>query len=349
MSPPLAALVAKVQANCNLSDARHARGMTLCTYLLEMRELYRWECGAALTAPLPRAEVGAWLSSREALWDALASEDYHPLPLGDSRVDPFDAATVNAALVPQGLVYGAGVGRFGKPQFFLGELVRDEWRDGARVLVARREYARDVAPAPAAYRDGTIYVRQDALARVLGEKAEAWARKRSAGALESALDAHDYAGDPERALAAMAEAETETLILHELGERAAGRELGPGWERMLAGFGRRSAEVFARAARDHLADCATTLPILLDRGARGSIHLWFGSLDGLRRELAPRLVAAYEDWRCGGGGAALRGAVASGEEHWRGVCAQALALHERKGEAAERAVEALAAAAGTRF
>ncbi len=349
MSPSLVPLVAAVQANCNLSDARHARNMTLCTYLLEMRELYRWERGAALTASLPRADVAAWLSGREALWDALASEDYLPLPLGDGRVDPFDAATVNAALVPRGFVYGAGIGRFGKPQFFVGELVRDEWRDGARVLVARREYARDVAPAPAAYRDDTIYVRQDALARMLGEKAEAWARKRSAGALESALEAHDFAGDPERALAAMAEAETETLILHELGERAAGRELGPGWERMLAGFGRRSAEVFARAARDHLADCAATLPVLLERGARASIHLWFAGLDGLRRELAPRLVAAYGGWRRGDDAAGLRAAVAAGETHWRGVCARVLALHERDGSAAERAIAALAAATETRF
>jgi len=47
-----------VQANCDVSDARHARNMTLCTYLLEMRELFRWERGAALTAPLPRADVG---------------------------------------------------------------------------------------------------------------------------------------------------------------------------------------------------------------------------------------------------------------------------------------------------
>ena len=40
-------LVEAVQANCNITDARHARNMTMCTYLLEMRELYRWEIGRA--------------------------------------------------------------------------------------------------------------------------------------------------------------------------------------------------------------------------------------------------------------------------------------------------------------
>lgn len=349
MSPPPAALVAAVQANCHLSDARHARSLTLCTYLLEMRELYRWECGAALTAPLPRAEVGAWLADREALWDSLASDDYRSLPIGAGSVDPFDAHSVNAALVPRGLVYGAGVGRFGKPQFFLGELLREEWRDGARVLVARREYARDVSPAPAALRDGTIYVRLDALARALGERAEAWGRKRTAGALEAALAAHGFARNPERALAAMADVEAETLILHELGERMAGRELGPGWERMLAGLARRPAELFARAARDHLADCLTTLPALLARGAAASIHLWFAGFDGVRRELAPRLAAGYEGWRRGEGEADLRAAVAAGATHWREVCARVLALHEREGAAAERAIEALGTAAEVRL
>ena len=349
MNPSLDSLVTAVQANCNVSDARHARSMTLCTYLLEMREMYRWERGVALTATLPRSEVGAWLSEREALWDTLANEEYRPLPVGGDGIDPFDADAVNDALVPRGLVYGAGIGRFGKPQFFLGEIAREEWRDGAHVLVARREFARDLSPAPAAYRDNTIYVRLDALARTLGEKAEAWSRRRAQGALESVLDAHGFADDPERALEGMAEAEAETLILHELGERALGSELGPAWERMLEGFVRRPAEVFARAARDHLADCATTLPTLLEREAAASIHFWFAGFDGLRRELAPRLALAYERWRSGGGATHLRAAVAAGATHWRAVCARILALHECDGITAERAIEALAAAPETRF
>ena len=43
--------VAGVQANCDLADARHARDLTLCTYLLQMREKIRAACGA------PNAEI----------------------------------------------------------------------------------------------------------------------------------------------------------------------------------------------------------------------------------------------------------------------------------------------------
>jgi hypothetical protein len=281
-------LVEAVQVNCHITDARHARNMTMCTYLLEMRELYRWELGAAPTATLPRADVGPWIARREASWAAFEEADYRGLPLDDGIVDPFDVEAVNRSLVPCNLVYGAGIGRFCKPQFFLGRLARAERRDGVRILVAQREYARDLAPAPAALRQGTIYVRAESLRRVLWERAEAWGRRRAHGALECALDAHGFHRDPAAALESMVEAETETLILHELGEHAAGVSLSPEWERMLDGFVERRAELLARAVRDHLADCTVTLPTLVARGATASIHLWFAGLDGLRRELFPR-------------------------------------------------------------
>jgi hypothetical protein len=341
-------IVDAVQANCHITDARHARNMTLCTYLLEMRELYRWEHGVAQTAPLPRAEVSEWLSGREALWAQYEDADYGPLPLPEGEVDPFDVETVNRALLPHALVYGAGVGRFGKPQFFLGALERDERREGVRVLVARCEYARDVAPAAAALRGGTITVRLESLRRMLWEKVEGWTLKRPDGALAAALDAYAFADGAEAALERMAAAEAETLILHELGEARAGRLLGPPWEAMLAGLASRRAELFARAARDHLADCLVTLPALLERDARASIHLWFANLDGMRRELAPRLLDAYAAWRGGDGGRAIASAARGGAAHWERVCGEMLALRARRGDDADAAIDALAAGEGVR-
>jgi hypothetical protein len=192
-------------------------------------------------------------------------------------------------------------------------------------------------------------VRLESLKRVLWERVEAWERRRADGALKSALALCGFCDDPEAALEAMAAAEAETLILHELGEHRAARELSPAWERMLAGFTRRRAELFARAARDHLADCTTTLPALLEREASSSLHVWFSGLDGLRRELFPRLVAAYEAWCAGDRGRALSAAIASGAVHWRHVCARTLTLHEHGGDDAERAIEVLATAASTRL
>jgi hypothetical protein len=347
MTPGFDRLVAAVRTNCHISDARHARDMTLCTYLLEMRELYRWEQGIAFGAPMARAEVGAWMSEREVLWSSLETAEHVPLPFPGGPVDPFDVDAANHALAGQRLVYGAGIGRFGKPQFFLGALQRDEWRDGMRILVAGSEHARDLSAAPAALRGGTIYLRLEALRRLLWEKAEAWTGKRGDGAFKAALDGYGFAEAPGAAIEKMAVGEAESLILHELGEAEAGRALGPAWEVMLGGLANRRAELFARAARDHLADCLVTLPALLERGASASVHFWFANLDGPRQPLVPALTAAYAAWQQGDGGRALRDTVQAGAAHWRRVCGEILALHERREGDAGAAIESLASATGS--
>ena len=312
-----APLLAAVQRNCDIADARHAREVTLCTYLLEMREFYRWEQELPLGAPPPRDEVGRWINEREARWEELADQDYVPLPLAGDRVDPFEAAAVNASLLPEGLVYGAGIGRFHKPHFFLGRLDRVETHDGLSVLVCDCEYARDITAVPAALQGRTVIVRREAMRQWLWEKVEAWSMKRTPGAMARALEAYGYGDDPATALARMSERETETLILHERGEHAAGRLLGPDWEAMLAGCSKRRPELLARAVRDNLADCLVTLPVLVARDDPASLHFWFANFDGMRRELFPWLVDAYERWVADGDGGGLDAAIAAGRDHWR--------------------------------
>ena len=345
MTPPdLAPLLAAVRTNCHISDARHARDLTLCTYLLEMRELYRWEHGIAFGEPLRQAEVGAWIAEREALWTDLEAAPHVPLPVGDLSIDPYDVDRANRALLPRNIVYGAGIGRFGKPQFFLAALAREEWRDGVRVLVAGHEYARDLSGAPAASRERTINVRLESLQRWLWERAEAWRAHPADGSLQAALDGYGFATEPAAAMAAMVSAEAETLILHELGECRAAVDLGAEWEHLLMSLTRRRTEVFVRAVRDHLADCLVTLPVLLDREARAALHFWFANLQGMRRALFPAIVAAYPSWHGHGSAEALRTAAAAGAQHWLRMAHSVLAAH---GIGGEDAVDALASAPET--
>ena len=341
-------LVEAVQTNCHIADARHAGDLTLCTYLLALREFYRWEHGTAFTVQPPRAEIGAWIAEREALWESLADADFLPLPIKGSQFGPFDSTTINEVLAPHGLVYGAGVARFGEPQFFLGELKRLEERNGLRILVAGCEYARNLAAAPATLLDTTIQLRQESLRRWLWEKFEAWGVKKPGGALHATLLAYGFDLDPEAALARMTDAESETLILHELGEFEAGQLLGGEWPEMCAGFTSRRAELIARALRDNLADCLVTLPTLLDRGAATSIHFWMSNFDGLRRELFPGLAHAYAAW-CDGDQGPLVAAIAAGHEHWWDLCESALALHRERGADAESAIAGLPDATDARL
>ena len=338
-------LVEAVRRNCHIADARHAREMTLCTYLLEMREFYRWEAGIALGEPLERAAVGRWLAEREALWETLAGAEFVPLPLAGAHYEPFAVAAINRALVPHGLVYGAGLGRFGKPHFFLARLERRTEADGLTILVCGREYARDLTAMPAALQGDTAIVRREALAQWLWEKTEAWSLKRADGAMARALAAHGHGDDPRGALERMLDAETEALILHERGEHAAGRLLGATWEERLAcGCGRR-AEMLMRAVRDNLADCLVTLPVLIERQAWPSICFWFANFDGMRRELFPRL-AGFDCAKVGAGDTASEfgGVIRGGAAHFEALARRLLALDSAAVEALSRDVPALALA-----
>lgn len=333
-------LIDTVQTNCHIADARHARDLTMCNYLLGMRELYRWEHDLPFAGPLPKEELGAWLAAREAMWGELEASDFLPLPIGGRSCAPFDIETINGALAPQGLVYGGGYGRFGKPHFFLGELQRREERHGLTVLVSGCEYARDLWAPPAALQNGRVFLRNDALRRWLWEKIEVWGVRKGDGALKLALEGYGFGADTEAALDRMAAQESETLILHEIGEAMAEPLLGPAWREMLASFTGRRAEILARAVRDNLADCLSTLPTLVERGAECSIHFYFANFEGMRRSLFPRLTQAYARWRDSGDPAALRAAAAAGRAHWLQACRRLLKERQDEPGGAERAIEA---------
>ncbi|MHB1094042.1 Sfum_1244 family protein [Thiobacillus sp.] len=338
----LSALIDTVQKNCTIADARHARDMTMCTFLLEMREYYRWEMEIPYGARLPKDELGDWLNARESLWNTVEEEDFSPLPLSATGIDPFEADDINRALIPQGLVYSSGLGHFRKPHFVLAELKRAEVRDGVQVLVAGCEYARDLIAPPAAMRDGAIFLRMDAVRRLLWNKYEEWQWKEKNTALGRAFAYYDFEHDIERGLDRMVDAESEAMILHEVGEARAESLLGADWNAMLGHLTSRHAELLARAVRDHLADCMVTLPTLLEREAAGSLHFYLANLSGLRRALFPALPQAYEAWLDSGDATQLAALVNAAEAHWLNTARQLMTTYHRDPVRGDTQINALA-------
>lgn len=347
-------LAAAVQTNCHIADASHAADMTLCIYLLQMREFHRWERGLPFGAALARDAVGAWIAERETLWSALEEAPFVPLPVPSTEsqgaairtLNAFDVSAINACLRPQGLLYGAGYVGADRPVFFLAELHGTDTREGMEVLAAGRELARGLAAPPAVLdRAGAtpaIVLRRESLARWCWEKYEAWSLRRAEGtAFHAAARAYGLDQDFEAALPRWLDEQSEVMVLHELGEHEAGRWLDPAWAALRLALPTRRADLHVRAVRDHLADFGVTLPTLLDRGAAASIHTWFASYDGVRELLFPALPQAYAQWRSGDGGAGLRLAIARGHEHFTRLAQRVLTCHEREGEAAGAAIELL--------
>ena len=342
------ALLEAVQANCHIADAPHAGDLTLCTYLLQMREFFRWERRYPFGAALDRAEVGSWIAAREALWDRVQADDYRPLPIGDRGppADPLDTAAVNARLQGCGLLYGAGLAEGGRPVFFLAELHGRAQRHGLPVAVAGRELARGLLAPPAALADehgaAQIVLRREALARWGWERFEAFTLRPSAdSAFAAAVRAYGLDRDLHAALPRFVDDQAEAALLHELGEYRVGKRLGPAWAALRQALPTRRGELLARALRDLLADVEVTLPALLDRGAEPSLHVWFAAFDGLREQLHPALREAYTAWRRGDGGAALCAACTAGHGHFEQLARRALERHAAGGADAGRAVEAM--------
>ena len=342
-----AALIDAVQTNCDIADARHAGDLTLCNYLLQMREFFRWDRGLPYTAVLPRAEVGDWIARRERLWQAREHDALVglPVPGAGAPLDAFATDAVNAHLLPLGLVYGAGRIAGRRPVFFLAHCHAAGHREGLRVLQAGRELARGLAAPPAALAsgaDGPVVIRRESLARSGWERYEAFALRPMPGsAYAAAWEAYGFAAGFDAALPRWLEDHTELALLHELGEHRVGRRLGSRWQAMRASLPSRRGELLAAALRDHLADLETTLPALLARGASPSLHAWFAAYDGLREALFPGLRLAGRAWRAGDGGAGLDALIGPGREHFTRVAERILALHEQAGDAAAARIESL--------
>lgn len=343
------ALVAAVQANCHVSDARHAGDLTMCIYLLQMREFFRWEQGVAPLQPLPQHALGAWLGEREALWESLEGAEFGALSLAQEQFGPFDVDAINARLQPVGLVYGAGYTAPGRASFFLGALASVRKHGDTRILTSAAEYARGIFASPAVLAADHIHLRQDALERWLWQKYESWTLRRPAGAFLSALGQYGFAQDGAIAVQRMAADQADTLVLHELGEMAAGRLLGSRWQAMRSSLSCRVTDLVLRTVRDHLADCLVTLPALLERGSPAALHFWFSNLEGLRADLFPRLAPAYACWCAGDQGQSLGETVAAGRVYWQALCEEIMALHAAHGEAAPTHIRRLVSSGAARL
>jgi len=291
-------LAKSVQANCHISDAKYAGNYSLCVFLLKMREYYRWEKNIPLSQPLTKSDVGNWLSQRESEWTDYEDRELTPLIIDDCEFHPFDDVGINAALNPKGFVYSGGIGIFGKPNFFLGELENRRDIDELSIYLSTRELARDLVSPPAMIVENRIYIRKESLRRYIWEKIEEWRWKSDNNApMARALSYYQAKNDDmETVLNAMCDNESHSAILHELGEAKANAILGVEWKDILQTLPHSGLELKLRAIKDNIADTISTLPGLLESENIPALHFYFANLTGMRREIFPEAIQAYSKW-----------------------------------------------------
>jgi len=285
-----------VQRNCHISDANYAGYYSMCVFLLKMREYYRWEKKIPLSHSLTKSEVGDWLSDRECDWHNYENETLSPIYINNRLFDPFQTEEINQILNPHGYVYSGGYGIFRKPHFFLAELQEKKIQDGHCIYVSGNEIARDLVAPPALITGNQIFIRKESLRRYIWEKIEEWRWKSDANTpMARALACYPKI-DIELVLTQMCDNECNSAILHEIGEARATSLLGSEWKEMLYQLPHSELELKLRAIKDHLADSLSTLPGLVENENIPAIHFYFANFSGMRKEIYPEAIRAYNEW-----------------------------------------------------
>ena len=317
MDNTLTNLSRTVQHNCNISDACYAGSYTMCVYLLKMREYFRWEKGYCFDTPLDTPALGRWLNQREKLWQQLAHQSFQSLLIGGQHFGPFETEQINQQLLEQGYIYSGGIGGKAIPHFFLADHEEQRTHRDYRILIAAKEYARDLTAPPGLSLGKTIFIRKESLRRMLWEKLSEWRWNKPRNAMASALSYYNFDGDLHQALAQMTAVETETIILHEIGEQKAKQYLPADWYSILKQCNASRLELLVRAVKDHLADCLSLLPELLAPQRAASLHFYIANLSAMHKAIFPSLLESYQHWVAHGDSEKLQALVPSARKHWQ--------------------------------
>jgi len=322
-------LAQQIQHNCHISDAQYAGNYTLCIYLLKMREFYRWEKQLPFTQKIDNNNIGEWLTQREGFWDEIDEQPLQDLNTGTQQLDCFENDAINQELEKDKLIYSGGYGLYGKPVFFLGELLHKEVLDDYTLYVSGKELARDLAAPPGMMQNKTVFIRRESLRRFIWEKYEESLWHKQKNPLSRALASYDFKNQPEAALEKMTDNEVDTVLQHEIGEIKAGKILGIVWEEMISNLPHSQAEIMARAVRDNIADMQSTLPKLLSKNETAQIHFYFANLSSMRKMIFPSLPRAYNSWLENKDTGQLLALVDKANAHWIDVAERMLAIYQQ--------------------
>ncbi|GBE12387.1 hypothetical protein BMS3Bbin14_01450 [bacterium BMS3Bbin14] len=295
-------LLETIQRNCAISDARDSGVFSLCSLILKLRNLYKWEEHVEPWEEPEPAVVLDWISEREEFWESIKDEQYHPLPIDGRLVDPFDVETVNAHLADRNFMYGAGYGRSLKSVFFLAEVLVRKSVDQKPVVVLGREKARELSGLPAMVQDGTIIIRREQVRFFLCDQINELlpAAKKS---LQHALGLYGLLGNDGlldrqsliEKLDHMVDEEIPTFIYHELGELQEQPLASATLKQIIATFPGSLIEFLTRAIKDVLADTHARglLGHIVAEKNEASLALYISFLGGLRKLLCPEIGEAF--------------------------------------------------------
>ena len=288
----------QVQKNCDISDAQHAGALSMCSFLLLIRNFLKWENGSEPWEEGESSVVTEWIGEKEDLWSEMTETPYGAISIKGSERDAFALEEINSVLAEDGLLYGAGYAGGMKPTFFLGRLEKRERVNGISVYTLGHELARDMLGAPALRQHHRIYLRRECARFFVWDRLfeKVTAKKPAALFALNEFGVHDLEG-MRRHLDVVVEQQVRLMLHHEIGE-CGQEDHDEVFKELLAAYPLTPIERFVRALRDVLADTHPqgTLGYLVESRNSGALGLYVSFIDGFARSLFPEIARAFLDF-----------------------------------------------------
>ncbi len=298
----LTPLIQDIQHNCDISDARDHGIYTMCTMVLKLRNLYKWEKGLQPWEEPEPADLLDWIDVKENSWATIAGEPFRPLTVSGKTLAPLDLEEVNAALNGTRLLYGAGYGRSMKTVFFLAEKIEQRSIEGCPLIILGKERAKEMASPFAMAQDGLIIIRKESLRFFFWDQIQE-VRSSCRSSLQQALQPYgvfkDGSLDRElfaSSLDAIVAQEMNLFIYHEVGEILQTTFTSETLQAIIGHFPGSVIEFVGRAVKDILADTHPQglLSYVIREKKDSSLGFYLTFLDGLRQKLFPEILKARQ-------------------------------------------------------
>ncbi len=298
-----------VKHNCDISDARDNGIYSICTLVLKLRNLYKWENGFEPWQEPDSPVLLDWIAAKEDYWETIQGKSYSNVPINGKEVDPFQLPMINEHLSSGNHLYGAGYGRSLKAVFFIAEVLEDRLVEGCQALILGKEKARELSSPFAMLQDGVIYIRKEPMRFFFWDQIQE-VNSSSRIAMQQALACYGLIEDTcsfnrEKLIEvfdAIIDQELEIFIYHEVGESQENSLNSEVLQKIISAFPASPLELVARAVKDILADTHPKglLGHILTMEKKSSLGFYVSFLDGMRKHLFLEISEASQQfWKSG--------------------------------------------------
>ncbi len=339
-SPDKMQYVQDVQYNCDISDARDHGIYSMCSMILKLRNLYKWEQRIEPWSEPEPADLLDWVDQKEQYWLGLSERSFRPLTILGKQILPHDLGPVNQALHQSNLLYGAGHGRSMKAVFFLADILETRTVEGCTVHILGTERAKEMASPVALVQDGVVVIKKESLRYFFWDQLQEMRSSRKSsihyflnhyGLLKDGTLDHDlFRSD----LDFIVDQELDLFVYHEIGETLETTFGNENLQKIINRFPGSVIEFVCRAVKDCLADThprGLLASIVRDRKS-SSLGLYLGFLDGIRETIFPEIKAAWRCFEQGGDWGSIEQARSTGRETFLSLARDIMEIGERIGD-----------------